>query len=195
MSPICQIEHSINVFCVLFGNANLAIYSTSHIGNRRAPLLIILSLQGPINPPSPTDKVNAIPSQSQPPKELFCESCGALVGEEQPSLRGLKLHKTNISVSKNKSQNGANEETTWETFPADKIIAAQLLVLIDRTGARRFIIHAGEGHSSCGMLVRIYPDQPAGFATAYYNPCRYGSSTPPYATPLRLYPPFPLNKR
>ncbi|KAL1960724.1 hypothetical protein VTO42DRAFT_6554 [Malbranchea cinnamomea] len=113
-------------------------------------------------------------SRSLPPATLLCRGCEAIVGQEEPSLSGLRLYKTSVAVStKSKVQAEAGRNLTWESFPVNMIIAAQLLVLIDRTGTRRFIIHDDNDTSGDGILIWIF------------NPSlRYSSSSSSLSLPI-----------
>jgi hypothetical protein len=68
----------------------------------------------------------------------------------------VKLYKTNLSISRKAIKMGhkvSDSGDAWETIPAHMIVAAQLLVLIERTGARQFIIHSDDNANEEGILV------------------------------------------
>ncbi|KMW66724.1 hypothetical protein BDDG_11692 [Blastomyces dermatitidis ATCC 18188] len=82
--------------------------------------------------------------KSQPVVDLSCSRCSAIVGEEYPSLSGLRLYKANVSLLR-KPKDGINsDKDAWETYPVDMIVGTQLLELAERIGARRFAVHSTE---------------------------------------------------
>lgn len=68
---------------------------------------------------------------------------------EDSSTNGWRLLKANVSLNTNTNSEGT-DETSWESHPTEVIIAAQLLELIERESARRFVVHCGLKH---GLLV------------------------------------------
>lgn len=64
---------------------------------------------------------------------------------EDPSANGWRLLKSCVSLNIKKD----NEEP-WTTHPTEMIVAAQLLELIERESARRFVVHCGQ---KGGLLV------------------------------------------
>ncbi|KAL3482522.1 ubiquitin-conjugating enzyme E2-binding protein [Aspergillus californicus] len=86
-------------------------------------------------------------------EELVCE-CGSLIGVEDSIAKGWRLFKTSLSAGFPSSEAGA--EVKWTSHPAELIVAAQLLELIERESARRFIIHCG---GKDGLLIWVFnPD-------------------------------------
>ncbi|KAE8373521.1 ubiquitin-conjugating enzyme E2-binding protein [Aspergillus bertholletiae] len=86
---------------------------------------------------------------------LCCENCNSLVGIEDTVADGWRLFKTSLSVSKQLSKGGC-EDPEWESHPLEVIVAAQLLELIERESARRFVLHCGQGD---GLLIWVFnPD-------------------------------------
>jgi HECT-like Ubiquitin-conjugating enzyme (E2)-binding len=82
-----------------------------------------------------------------------------MVGVEQSYLRGLQIYKANVALQQ-RSRRGVgidDERDVWETYPTAMIVGGQLLELVERTGARRFVVHTNEdgegGHNRDGMLV------------------------------------------
>ncbi|KAL5688518.1 hypothetical protein EMGR_000746 [Emarellia grisea] len=91
------------------------------------------------------------PEESAQKKEisLNCANCNASIGIEDAVAQGWRLFKTSLSAS-------IHDPTTWETHPIETIVAAQLLELIERQSARRFVIHCGRPN---GLLLWVFnPD-------------------------------------
>lgn len=88
-------------------------------------------------------------------RTLECTKCNAIIGMEDPSARGWRLLKANVSLNTNMRRSESDEEQ-WQSHPTQLIIAAQLLELIERESARRFVVHCGQ---KSGLLVReiVYP--------------------------------------
>jgi hypothetical protein len=86
-------------------------------------------------------------NSSSPEEELLCEGCGTLIGVEDAIAQGWRLFKTGLSAA---FPVAPPSEVKWECHPPDLVIAAQLLELIERESARRFIIHCGKKD---GLLV------------------------------------------
>lgn len=82
-------------------------------------------------------------------RTLECESCNTIVGMEDPSVNGWRLLKAMVSL--NTAKRSETDETKWESHPTEMIVAAQLLELIERESARRFVVHCGQ---KTGLLVR-----------------------------------------
>lgn len=88
---------------------------------------------------------------------LLCRQCGVMLGVEDNEVAndGWRIYKANISVcpgSRN-TVNGSPDEETWETYPVETIVAAQLLELIEREGLRRFVVHHSDSDEDGGVLV------------------------------------------
>ncbi|KAJ5219906.1 hypothetical protein N7468_009110 [Penicillium chermesinum] len=89
------------------------------------------------------------PSNLHDPEQrsLACTSCNAVLGTEDPSVNGWRLLKAHVSISTNQS---------IQSYSAEVIIAAQLLELIERESARRFVVHSGQ---KSGLLLWVFnPD-------------------------------------
>lgn len=69
---------------------------------------------------------------------------------EDPIAQGWRLLKANVSLNTNKSSDPDIPE--WETHPREVIVAAQLLELIERESARRFVVHYGQKN---GLVVSL----------------------------------------
>jgi len=61
---------------------------------------------------------------------------------EDPIAKGWRLLKANVSLNTNKGSESTFPE--WEYHPTEMIVAAQLLELIERESARRFVVHCGQ---------------------------------------------------
>jgi hypothetical protein len=81
-------------------------------------------------------------------EELLCEGCGTLIGVEDAIAQGWRLFKTSLSAGFPVAEGPS--EIKWESHSPDLVVAAQLLELIERESARRFIIHCGKKD---GLLV------------------------------------------
>ncbi|RAQ68966.1 hypothetical protein COH20_006171 [Aspergillus flavus] len=100
-----------------------------------------------------TKSTTASPTEVQ--MELLCENCNSLVGVEDIVAKGWRLFKTSLSVSKRFSE-GECEDPEWECHSLEVVVAAQLLELIERESARRFVLHCGQGD---GLLIWVFnPD-------------------------------------
>ncbi|KAE8360495.1 ubiquitin-conjugating enzyme E2-binding protein [Aspergillus caelatus] len=87
--------------------------------------------------------------------ELLCKNCNSLVGVEDTVAKGWRLFKTSLSASKQLSE-GDCKSLGWESHPLEVVVAAQLLELIERESARRFVLHCGRGD---GLLIWVFnPD-------------------------------------
>ncbi|KAL4755480.1 hypothetical protein BDW72DRAFT_163878 [Aspergillus terricola var. indicus] len=83
-------------------------------------------------------------------QELLCENCGTLIGVEDMVARGWRLFKASLAAE------GRLEEGSLEAHPTELVVAAQLLELIERQSARRFIVHCGKKD---GILIWVFnPD-------------------------------------
>ena len=71
---------------------------------------------------------------------------------EDPSAHGWRLLKANVALNTNGP--GNSDEEQWQSHPAEIIVAAQLLELIERESARRFVVHCGQ---KSGLLVHLSP--------------------------------------
>lgn len=69
---------------------------------------------------------------------------------EDPVANGWRLLKANVSLNTKPSFESSSPE--WETHPTEVIVAAQLLELIERESARRFVVHCGQKN---GLVVSI----------------------------------------
>ncbi|KAJ5632902.1 hypothetical protein N7490_009241, partial [Penicillium lividum] len=91
------------------------------------------------------------PTASQQ-RTLDCIACNAIIGMEDPSANGWRLLKASVSLN----TNDETAEDQWQSYPGELIVAAQLLELIDRESARRFIVHRGQKN---GLLLWVFnPD-------------------------------------
>ncbi|KAL3453602.1 ubiquitin-conjugating enzyme E2-binding protein [Aspergillus insuetus] len=92
-------------------------------------------------------------NSSSPEEQLLCEGCGTLIGVEDAIAQGWRLFKTSLSAA---FPVAGPSEVKWECHPPDLVVAAQLLELIERESARRFIIHSGKKD---GLLLWVFnPD-------------------------------------
>lgn len=87
-------------------------------------------------------------SKTSEQRTLECKSCNAIIGMEDPSVHGWRLLKATVSL--NTASARETEEDKWESHPTEMIIAAQLLELVERESARRFVVHRGQ---KTGLLV------------------------------------------
>lgn len=69
---------------------------------------------------------------------------------EDPIAKGWRVLKANVSLNTNKSSDPDIPE--WETHLREVIVAAQLLELIERESARRFVVHCGQKN---GLVVSL----------------------------------------
>ncbi|KAK2748422.1 hypothetical protein FQN55_004360 [Onygenales sp. PD_40] len=107
---------------------------------------------------------NSAPN-AQPAARISCSGCGNPVGEEHTSLHGLRLYKTDVSVLRKPKEGADPDDDLWETYPVDMVVGAHLLELVERIGARRFVVHSAEYRSAdserrnSGMLLWVFnPD-------------------------------------
>jgi hypothetical protein len=66
---------------------------------------------------------------------------------EDSSANGWRLLKANVTLNTNSAP---VTEEEWQSHPEEMIVAAQLLELIERESARRFVVHCGQ---KSGLLV------------------------------------------
>ncbi|KAJ5215224.1 uncharacterized protein N7498_001631 [Penicillium cinerascens] len=81
-------------------------------------------------------------------RTLECEKCNSIIGMEDPSANGWRLLKANVSLN-----TGKDSEESWTTHSIEVIVAAQLLELIERESARRFVVHCGK---TSGLLLWVF---------------------------------------
>ncbi|KAL4901319.1 hypothetical protein BDW74DRAFT_160224 [Aspergillus multicolor] len=82
--------------------------------------------------------------------ELICNTCKTLIGVEDTIAKGWRLFKTSLAAANDL------EEENWKAHPTELIVAAQVLELIERESARRFIVHCGKEE---GLLIWVFnPD-------------------------------------
>ncbi|GIK01249.1 hypothetical protein Aspvir_005281 [Aspergillus viridinutans] len=108
-------------------------------------------------------KVQPSPEETAQKKEisLNCAKCNATIGIEDAVAQGWRLFKTSLSA------NISLPSSTWETHPIETIVAAQLLELIERESARRFVIHCGRPY---GLLLWVFnPDFRYSSSSAEHN--------------------------
>lgn len=72
---------------------------------------------------------------------------------EDPIAKGWRLLKANVSLNTSSLSHEADLEK-WEVHPTETIVAAQLLELIERESARRFVVHCGQ---KSGLVVSDMP--------------------------------------
>lgn len=77
------------------------------------------------------------------PRTLDCANCNSIIGMEDPIAKGWRLLKANVSLNTSSLSHEADLEK-WEVHPTETIVAAQLLELIERESARRFVVHCGQ---------------------------------------------------
>ncbi|RAH83660.1 hypothetical protein BO86DRAFT_308210 [Aspergillus japonicus CBS 114.51] len=95
--------------------------------------------------------------------DIHCCNCNTLLGQVDPVAKGWRLFKTALSAT----TNTGTEQSEWETHPIEVIIAAQLLELVERESARRFVVHWG--HSS-GLLIWVFnPDMRYSNSSAHHS--------------------------
>ncbi|RAK78706.1 HECT-type E3 ubiquitin transferase [Aspergillus fijiensis CBS 313.89] len=98
--------------------------------------------------------------------DIRCCNCNTLLGQVDPTAQGWRLFKTAISATKTKTDTGT-EQMEWESYSIEVIIAAQLLELVERESARRFVVHCG--HSS-GLLIWVFnPDMRYSNSSAHHS--------------------------
>ncbi|CAG7961895.1 unnamed protein product [Penicillium salamii] len=90
-------------------------------------------------------------TESTAHRTLDCAKCGSIIGMEDPVAKGWRLLKANVSLNTNHELD--TETPDWETHSADVIIAAQLLELIERESARRFVVHCGQKN---GLVLWVF---------------------------------------
>ncbi|KAJ5766611.1 uncharacterized protein N7511_004227 [Penicillium nucicola] len=93
---------------------------------------------------------------TQPQRTLDCKTCNATIGLEDPIANGWRLLKANVSLNTAPSTSSNPHTREWESQQTEKIIAAQLLELIERESARRFVVHYGQ---KTGLVLWVFnPD-------------------------------------
>jgi hypothetical protein len=95
-----------------------------------------------------TEEARATTAEESLERILECAKCNTIIGMEDPSARGWRLLKANVSLNNVPSSDSDKEK--WESYPTQMIVAAQLLELIERESARRFVVHCGQ---KSGLLV------------------------------------------
>ncbi|KAL2854902.1 ubiquitin-conjugating enzyme E2-binding protein [Aspergillus pseudoustus] len=104
-------------------------------------------------------------NSGSPEEELLCEGCDRLIGVEDKIAKGWRLFKT--SVSAGFPTEGDIARVKWDSHPTDLVVAAQLLELIERESARRFVIHCGKKD---GLLIWVFnPDMRYSSSTNEHN--------------------------
>lgn len=74
---------------------------------------------------------------------------------EDPIAKGWRLLKANVSLNTSSLSREADIKK-WEIHPTETIVAAQLLELIERESARRFVVHCGQ---KSGLVLWVFnPD-------------------------------------
>ncbi|CAG8910125.1 unnamed protein product [Penicillium egyptiacum] len=85
-------------------------------------------------------------------RTLDCANCNAIIGMEDPIAQGWRLLKASVSLNTSCEADVAK----WEVHPTETIVAAQLLELIERESARRFVVHCGQ---KSGLVLWVFnPD-------------------------------------
>ncbi|PYI29692.1 hypothetical protein BP00DRAFT_400136 [Aspergillus indologenus CBS 114.80] len=95
--------------------------------------------------------------------DIHCCNCNTLLGHVDPTAQGWRLFKTALSAT----TNTGTEQSEWETHPIEVIIAAQLLELVERESARRFVVHCG--HSSGSLIWVFNPDMRYSNSSAHHS--------------------------
>lgn len=108
-------------------------------------VLISNALQG-------NDEERKSSDEATPQKTLDCAKCNAIIGMEDPVANGWRLLKANVSLNTNSLD--TDESSKWTSHPTEMIVAAQLLELIERESARRFVVHCGQKN---GLVVCAVP--------------------------------------
>jgi hypothetical protein len=72
---------------------------------------------------------------------------------EDPVAKGWRLLKASVSLNTNAPSCEA-DVAKWEVQPTETIVAAQLLELVERESARRFVVHCGQ---KSGLVVGGIP--------------------------------------
>ncbi|EEQ34743.1 conserved hypothetical protein [Microsporum canis CBS 113480] len=101
------------------------------------------------------------PPQILPASSLCCISCGSTVGEEHTSLQGLEFFKASVSVSQKAYSSTSSthvDKELLESYPPEVIVGFQLLECIERSGARKFVMHSGieNNQQKDGLLVWVF---------------------------------------
>ncbi|KAJ6087172.1 hypothetical protein N7467_006086 [Penicillium canescens] len=89
-------------------------------------------------------------------RTLDCATCNAIIGMEDPIANGWRLLKANVSLNTAPASDSDTGTSEWKSQPTEMIIAAQLLELIERESARRFVVHCGQ---KTGLVLWVFnPD-------------------------------------
>ncbi|KAJ5726364.1 uncharacterized protein N7483_007721, partial [Penicillium malachiteum] len=83
---------------------------------------------------------------------LHCTTCDSFVGIQDSSVSGWRLMKANLSLNTH-SLKGDLDGNQWQSHSSEVLVAAQLLELIQRENARRFIVHEGLKN---GLLLWVF---------------------------------------
>lgn len=74
---------------------------------------------------------------------------------EDPIANGWRLLKANVSLNTSPASDSDTRTLEWKSQPTEMIVAAQLLGLIERESARRFVVHCGQ---KTGLIVSPTPN-------------------------------------
>ncbi|KAJ5738384.1 hypothetical protein N7493_001539 [Penicillium malachiteum] len=83
---------------------------------------------------------------------LHCTTCDSPVGMQDSSVNGWRLMKANVSLNTHGLKDDLDGDQ-WQSHSSEILAAAQLLELIQRENARRFIVHAGLKN---GLLLWVF---------------------------------------
>jgi hypothetical protein len=97
------------------------------------------------------EQIHNIEASTQ--RTLDCTNCNAIIGMEDPVAKGWRLLKASVSLNTN-APRCETDVAKWEVHPTETIVAAQLLELIERESARRFVVHCGQ---KSGLVVGGIP--------------------------------------
>ncbi|KZN87048.1 Uncharacterized protein EN45_056040 [Penicillium chrysogenum] len=99
------------------------------------------------------EQIHNIEASAQ--RTLDCTNCNAIIGMEDPVAKGWRLLKASVSLNTN-APRCETDVAKWEVHPTETIVAAQLLELIERESARRFVVHCGQ---KSGLVLWVFnPD-------------------------------------
>ncbi|ODM15116.1 hypothetical protein SI65_09355 [Aspergillus cristatus] len=94
-----------------------------------------------------------IQNENSKKTSITCTQCNALIGLEDPIANGWRLLKAALSAY---TPSTTEEKGTWHTHPTETVVAAQLLELVERESARRFVVHYS---GKDGLLLWVFnPD-------------------------------------
>ncbi|KAJ5566091.1 hypothetical protein N7535_007729, partial [Penicillium sp. DV-2018c] len=100
------------------------------------------------------DEEQTSATESPAQRTLNCTKCNTIIGMEDPVANGWRLLKANVSLNTDSSSD--TDTPGWEMHPTETIVAAQLLELIERESARRFVVHCGQ---KSGLVLWVFnPD-------------------------------------